>query len=197
MHYLLYTTSTPSAVQPLVNAWAAELGKTKGRGEVTVEVVRKVPRSVKRERDADGDWKFPWPWFTTTFPVGDYDGVIFHFTPHYRRKWKLTESINGSRNPDNLVYPEFWVCADLDAMAKGYTGLLEIHRILFHEQGHYDEDVDDAVGNILTQDSVHKVDYELKQIDKYHLLVDFRGQAFKNTVNKVVNAVMRLAKKYI
>lgn len=197
MKYILYTTSTSNVVQPLVDVWAKEISKTKGRGEVIVTVVRKIPKNVERELDADKHWKFPWGWFATTFPRGEYDGVIFHFTPYYRRKWKLTESINGSRNTHNTVYPEFWVCASPTAWAKGYENVLEIHRILYHEQAHYDEDVDDAVGNVLTQDSVHTVDYILKQIDKYHLLVDYRGQALKHAVNKALVAVIKFAKKYI
>lgn len=204
MKYIVYTTSQPSAVQPLVDAWAREISKTKGRGIVTVDVVRKVLRRPKIEEDTDGDLRFPWEYFTRVFPRGDYDGVIFHFTPYYRRKWDMSQNINGSRNQNNRQYPEFWVCSELDTKAKGYSGLfngynglLEIHRLLFHEQAHYDEDVDDEVGNVLTQDSVHTVDYKLRQIHKYHLLVDYRGREFKHKVNSVINDIMKLAKKFL
>jgi hypothetical protein len=197
MKYVLYTTAQPSKVQPLADWWARELSKTKGRGEVTVKVVRRVPRSVKIELDPDKHRKFKWDWFTNNFPAGDYDGVIFYFSPYLRRKWKMTNTINGSRNPNNRKYPEFWICCDLPQKAKGYDDLLEIHRLLFHEHGHYDEDVDDNVGDKLNQDSVHQVDYTLKKIHQYHLMIDYRGQALKHKVDQVVRDVTKKVKEKV
>lgn len=195
MKYVLYTTFNSSRVQPLADAWAKEISKTKGRGEVTVKVVRRIPRSIKLELDHDKHWKFPWSWFTENFPRGDYDGVIFYFSPHLRSKWRITQTINGSRNHGNKKYPEFWICCDLSAKAKGYDDLLEIHRLLFHEHGHYDEDVDDNVGDKLNQDSVHEWDYKKKKIHEYHLSVDYRGQALKHEVDNVTTAVIKKAKE--
>ena len=173
MKYVLYTTMQPAKVQPLANWWANEISKTKGRGDVTVQVVRRVPRSVSIELDSDKHWKFKRSWFTQTFPKGGYDGVAFHFSPFLRRKWGITQTINGARNSNNREYPEFWLCCNLPTKARGYDGLLEIHRLLFHEHGHYDEDRDNEAGDKLKQDSVHLVDYKLKKIHQYHLMVDY------------------------
>lgn len=196
MKYILYTThSQTKRIQSLVDWWAKQISETKGREEVTVQVSRRVPRTVTLELDADKHWKFKWSWFSQNFPVKDYDGVIFFFSPHWRRKWKITSTINGSRNPGNTKYPEFWICCDLPKKAKGYKDLLEIHRLLFHEHAHYDEDVDDNVGDTLKQDSVHEWDYKKKKIHEYHKQVDYRGQALKQKVNKAVKAVVNKVKK--
>ena len=74
------------------------------------------------------------------------------------------------------------------------TGFL---RKLFHEHAHFDEDLDDDLGNVLTQTSVHDMDYKLKKIHLYHHLVDYRGQAFKESVQAVMNSVIKLAKRII
>lgn len=197
MHYILYTTSRPKWYQEQADIFAREISKTKGRGEVKITVVRKAVKTVKLSTDSDGDFIIDWKWFQATFPQYIYDGVIFHFTPTYRRKWNIDSSINGARNQSNRDYPEFWICCDQGEMAKGYDNLYEFLRLLFHEHAHYDEDVDDMVGDKLTQNTVHDVDYKLKQIHKYHLLVDYRGQAIKQGVMKVMTAVIQMAKKYI
>lgn len=195
--YILYTTSRIDTYQKRADAVAAEWSKTKGRGEVKIILERVKPKPPKIAKDLDGDSVIDWPWFNKIYLKKDYDGVIYHFTPHYRQLWKISEHINGSRNALNKEYPEFWICCDGIKMASGYEGLGEFERLLFHEHAHYDEDQDDAVGNILTQDSVHKTDYELKKIHLYHLLVDYRGKAIKEAVNNVIISVIKLAKKYI
>lgn len=196
--YILYTTSKGSWIKDEVVAFCKAISKTKGRGTVELgDVVFKKPNTVKVVRDDDGDIKPSWEWFRSTYPKGDHDGVIVHMTDYYKRKWGITNTINGSRNPDNTDYPEFWICAERNEKADGYKDLTEASRLLFHEHGHFDEDVDDAYSNILTQDSVHKTDYYLKQIDKYHLLVDYRGKFLKEKVNELINQVFKLAKKII
>ena len=196
--YILYTTSKSRWIEDEVRAFLAEISKTKGRGEVALgEVVVKKPKKVGLEVDADGDIKPSWTWFSRTYPVGDYDGVIVHMSDYYRNKWGITRTINGSRNPNNKDYPEFWICAEKGEMARGYDNLTEAARLLFHEHGHFDEDVDDLYDNVLTQDSVHKTDYELKQIQHYHLLVDYRGQAIKGALSKLVSDVIKIAKKIL
>lgn len=193
--YILYSTSGSKWFKEQADLFAAAISQSKGRGPVTIaEIVRKIPKDVPIEIDSDGDLKPTWEWFTRTFPKGDYDGVIFHLTPYYRRKWGISSNIGGSRNAHNREYPEFWVCADKGEQSKGYD-ISKFLRILFHEQGHFDEDLDDELSNILTQDSVHDFDYRLKRIHQYHLLVDYRGQAFKEKVNTVTNAVIKLFKK--
>jgi len=194
--YILYTTSRPATYQKRADAVAAEWSKTKGRGRVEVVVTRVRPVKPKVAVDADGDRTIDWAWFREQYP-NTHDGVVFHFTPYYRKRWGMTESVNGSRNQDNRDYPEYWICCDADAMAKGYTDLGEFERLMYHEHAHFDEDQDDTVGNVLTQDSVHTVDYKMKQIQVYHLLVDYRGKAFKETVNKAIIEVIKFAKKYI
>lgn len=195
--YILYTTATARTYQARTDVVAAEWSKTKGRGLVEVIVKQVRPKKPKLAKDSDGDTIIDWTWFTTEFPAYPYDGSFFQFTPRQRKAWGITSSINGCRNRDNRDYPQFWLCCDAKAMAKGYTDLGEFERLMYHEHAHYDEDVDDVVGDNLSQDTVHQVDYELKQIDKYHLLVDYRGKALKEAVNKAVLAVIKFAKKYI
>ena len=199
MKYILYTTTKISKkLKTQVDFFASEISKTKGRGVVTIDIVQKIPRAVPVEPDTDGDIRFTFDWFRQQFPKGDYDGVIFHFTPYYRYKWGMTLSVNGVRNKYNRDYPEFWVCDDLKEKADGYPDhITNFIRKLFHEQAHFDEDLDDNLANILTQTSVHDMDYRLKKIHLYHYLVDYRGQNYKEQVNKVVNAVIKLVKKFI
>ena len=195
--YILYTTSSTTTYQKRATAVAAEWSKTKGRGDVQIVLQKVRPRQPKVITDSKGDRKIDWEWFEKVYPIGVYDGVIFQFTPYYRKKWKIKESINGSRNNQQRNFPQFWVCCDAGTVAKGYINLGEFERIMFHEHAHYDEDQDDTVGNVLTQDSVHKWDYELKKIHEYHLVVDYRGKAIKEAVNKVVVSVLKWAKQNI
>jgi hypothetical protein len=191
--YILYTTSKSAWIKEQAELFASEISKTKGRGEVRIEVVHRIPKRVPVQTDQKGHVKPVWG----LFERDKYNGVIFHFTPYYRAKWGITATINGSRNDKNLAYPEFWVCADTYEMAKGYNDLSEFLRLLFHEHAHFDEDLDDAIGNVLTQESVHDVDYKLKKIHQYHYLVDYRGQALKEAVNQVMNDVIKLVKRFI
>lgn len=209
MKYILYTTTKISKkLRDEADIFASEISKTKGRGEVTIDIVQKIPRGiVPVEPDTEGHVRFTFDWFRQQFPKGDYDGVIFHFTPYYKRKWGMTFWVNGVRNKDNREYPEFWVCDDLENVsAVGYENerisgtdiiVTDFLRKFFHEQAHFDEDLDDNLANILTQTSVHDMDYRLKKIHLYHYLVDYRGQNYKEQVNKVVNAVIKLVKKFI
>ena len=201
--YILYSTSGGSWVQKEADIFAKEISKTKGRGDVEIEVVRKIPRiRPPLYYDADGDLKPSWDWFKDQFPKYDYDGVIFHMTKYYRKKWKIKSGqegfiINGARNKDNRDYPEFWLCAEKGDMADHYVDLPQLRRLLYHEHAHFDEDLDDQIGNVLAQGSVHDFDYRLRRIDKYHYLVDYRGQAFKEKVNKLMNNIIKLVKKVI
>lgn len=194
--YILYTTSRPTAYQARADAIAAGWSKTKGRGEVEIVVTRVKPVKPRVVVDADGDRTIDWTWFSQQYP-NTHDGVIYHFTPYYRKRWGISESVNGSRNSANRDFPQFWVCCDADATAKGYADLGEFERLMYHEHAHFDEDQDDTVGNVLTQDSVHTLDYKMKQIHLYHLLVDYRGKALKEAVDKAVLAVIKFAKKFI
>ena len=195
--YILYTTSRPAVYQNRATAVATALSETKGRGDVKIVVERVRPKQPKIVTDNDGDRRIDWKWFAIAYPKKDYDGVIAHFTPYYRKKWGIEQSINGSRNDKQRDWPQFWICCDAGQMANGYANLGQFERLVFHEHGHFDEDQDDAVGNVLTQDSVHKVDYELKQIQHYHLLVDYRGQAIKDALSKLVSDVIKIAKKIL
>lgn len=205
--YILYTTSKSKRVQEQADIFASEISKTKGRGEVKIKVVNKRPSWCDRAVDADGHNKPTWEWFNNMFPKDDYDGVVFHFNTRQRKDWQITPTINGARNPYNKDIPEFWICDDLSVKpADGYekeriydTDIVVTNflRLLFHEHGHYDEDVDNTVGDVLTQDSVHDTDYKLKRIHLYHYLIDYRGKELKEQVAKVVSAVFKLAKKFI
>jgi hypothetical protein len=194
--YILYTTSEPKRYEKRASAIAAEWSKTKGRGLVTIVVQHKIPDTAPPLTDHEDGKLLSWDWFKAQFPRDEFDGVIFHFSRHYYRKWGM-KRFNGAKNHFNKEYPEFWLSCDADQKAGGYTDLKEFERIMYHEHAHYDEEVDDAVGDKLTNDSVHTVDYKMKQIDKYHLLVDYRGKDLKEQVKAVINKVIKLAKKYI
>ena len=197
MKYILYTTSRSSWIKKQADIFATEISKTKGRGEVTIDVVYKDIKKIVVTTDANGVTRPSWDWFDATFPQKDYVGVIFHFTPALRKKWKISLDLNGSQNNENTTYPAFWVCCNTHVTAKGYDNLSEFLRLLFHEHAHFDENLDDKVGNILTHNSVHYTDYTLKKIHLYHYLVDYRGQTFKDKVNTLVNKVIKHVKKYI
>jgi hypothetical protein len=201
--YILYTTSKSNWIKEQADIFAKEISKTKGRGEVKITVVtNKLPTPPKMVLRPDGYYMPSWEWFSTNYPKGDFDAVIAHFTPYYRTKWGIKGSkgpIGGSRRSENKEYPQFWVCADLATEpADGYPEWVnDFLRKMFHEHAHYDEDQDDTVGNVLTQNSVHDVDYKLKKIHQYHYLVDYRGKDLKEKVNKLVTQIIKLAKKYI
>lgn len=173
--YILYTTASVSKVQRVADDFAVRLMASPGRPTTTIEVRRKVPRGIRTQLTAKGKAVLAWDWFRSTFSKEKYDGVIFHFTPYYRRRWGLSTSVNGSRNPDERSYPEFWVCADLDAKAEGYPPeITELLRILLHEHSHFDEDQDDLLGNLLSQLSVHYLDYDRKLIHRYPELANYQ-----------------------
>lgn len=210
--YVLYTTSKSKRVQEQVDIFASQISRTPGRDQVKIKVVyQKAPKQPTMVLRKDGYYMPSWDWFKKNYPKGDYDAAIAHFTPYYRVKWgikgKPGHILGGSRNPDNKVSPEFWVCDDLSPeSAKGYekeriydTDILVTNflRLLFHEHGHYDEDVDNNVGDNLNQYSVHHTDYDLKKIHLYHYMVDYRGQQLKENVAKVVAAAVKLVKKFI
>jgi hypothetical protein len=203
MKYILYTTSKSKRVQEQADIFAKEISKTKGRGEVTIKVVHKIPTKPQMELRNDGYYMPIWSWFRSNYNRDGYDVAIAHFSPIYRTKWGIKSPtgnlIGGSRNPNSKEYPEYWVCDDLSLKAAdGYPEWVnDFLRKLFHEQAHCDEDLDDNVGNILTQASVHDMDYKLKKIHLYHYLVDYRGKALKEKVNSIVNKVIKLAKQYI
>lgn len=205
--YILYTTSKSKRVQELADVFASNISQTRGRGDVVVEVKYIVPRSPYLFQDAQGAVRLSWDWFQSFFSREDYDGVIFHGSRYYQRKWgirgdydektKKHKALNGSKNGQNNDYPEFYFFCDLDEEAKGYDDLPEFLRLMYHEHGHFDEDLDNLVGNRLTQDSVHTVDYTLKQIQHYHLLIDYRGRALKERADAVLTAIIRFAKRII
>ena len=118
--------------------------------------------------DKDGDKVLDWDWFTKTFPAR---GACFHFNKKFARKWKI--ALGGQRNSYSKESPQFWVTADREG-TEGYT-FSNFRRLLFHESAHFWEDVDNEIGNALIQSSVHNFDYKLKQIHKYHELVNFKA----------------------
>ena len=211
MKYILYTTSKSKRVQEQADIFASEISKTKGRGEVKITVVtNKLPTAPKMIQRLDGYYMPSWEWFNASLPCLDYDGVIFHFSTYYRSKWGIKGRkgpIGGSRNKDNKDFPQFWVCDDLKELpAEGYekeriydTDIIvtDFLRKLFHEHAHYDEDVDNSVGDNLNQESVHDMDYKLHQIHLYHYLVDYRGKKLKEDVAVLIAKIFKLVKKFI
>lgn len=179
MKIILYTTSNGSWVRE----YADRIQKRIPDLEITTKFL--LPRRVETIRDNDGDVRLNWDWFDQQFPLLNYDGVAFHFSTYYKRKWAIEPRLNGSKNTKNKIYPQFWFRADKGDLAYGYDNLTEFERLFYHELAHFEEDIDDNYGNKLSQDSVHKVDYELKQIHNYHLLVNRSLFGVKEKLNLI------------
>ena len=194
MRYILFTTTKSSWYADKAYEVEYWLNQTKGR-EVEIDVVHvSPPRNPQLIVDSEGDTRFTWDWFQAKFPVEEYDGVGFHFTPYYKKKWGLSK--NGSKHTQNKDYPEFWFCSGRED-AKGYDDLSNFVRLFVHEVSHFDEDVDDGNGNRLVQETVHVVDYEMKKIQYYPLLVDYRGYLLKRKVNKLINRIIDFVRSQI
>ncbi len=118
--------------------------------------------------DSKGDKVIDWIWFCEQFKD---KGAGFHFNKKLAKKWGIT--LGGQRNSNSKEFPQFWIAASKEK-AEGYD-FSNFRRILFHEPAHFWEDQDDATGDKLVQSSVHNMDYKLKAIHKYHLLVDFEA----------------------
>lgn len=190
MKYVLYTTTSSDWYRKEAEKASVYLNLTKGRENVQFDIVKvSPPKYPQLIVDEDGDIRFSWDWFRTQFPVGEYDGVGFHFTPYYKRKWGLSKRVNGTKHTQNKDYPEFWICCEKEP-AEGYDFISNFVRLLVHEISHFDEDLDDKTGNHLTQESVHRWDYEFKSIHYYPRLIDYRGYMLKRRVNQVVNQVI-------
>jgi hypothetical protein len=187
MIYTLYTTTSSKWYREQAIIAAEYLNKTEGR-DLKIKMVHvKPPRGIQTIVDSDGDIRFSWDWFTAHFP-NEKDGVGFHFTPYYKKKWRLAKRINGTKNTRNKDYPEFWMCTGKEDV-EGYE-FSNFVRILIHEISHFDEDLDDRNGNRLVQESVHIMDYKMKKIHLYPLLVDYRGYLLKRKINKLTNQVV-------
>jgi len=196
MNIKLYTTSRTARVEQVADEWALGLMQTPGRPTITVEVIRKVPRRVETTHALDGGGRLDWDWLLEQFPKADDEGVIFHFTPYYRSKWGLKPGINGSRNTSHKTTPVFWVCANVGAPASRRDGpgypehITELHRLLYHEMAHFDEDQDDLLGNQLPQESVHYMDYTQNAIHRYPELVNYRKLTLLERIRTTLAAIV-------
>lgn len=201
MKYIIYTTTKPSSIETHVKHWAKQLEKSKGRGKVEYDIVQKRVDSVDIIY-SNKHWRINWDWFTSRFPKGDYDGVIFHFTSYYKKKWQISSKLNGSMY-ENAGYPCFWICCNPNDKADDYEEAFfivdkevvyvnEFLRLMFHEQAHFDENLDDLIGNQLKQESVHLLDYKAHAIHRYPELVDFRGYNIKILLEKVIRRLIEL-----
>lgn len=190
MTITIYTTASSKWYQQEADYVASVISTTLPCSFVVKRI--KAPMNPITLVDSEKDTRFAWDWFTKQFPL-ETDGVAFHFTSYYKKKWRLTK--NGSKNTLNKTYPEFWLCANKGEMAKGYENLSEFARLLFHEMGHFFEDLDDAFGDKLVQESVHVTDYQLKKIHLYHTLIDFRGFELKQKVSRLVRTIMQYVQK--
>lgn len=194
LRYVLYSTTATPWYQEKADKAAWYLSQTPGR-EVKIDVIKvSPPRTPQTIVDQDGDTRFSWDWFTATFPKGNYDGVGFHFTPYYKRKWGLSHRINGTKHSQNKDYPEFWMCCEKED-ANGYEFLSNFERLFIHEVSHFDEDIDDKIGNVLTQESVHWWDYEYKSIQHYPRLVDYNSYNFRKKIAELITKVLLLIQK--
>lgn len=195
MKYLIYSTSRSSYYQTEANKAALWLSQSKGR-DVQIDVVyKKLPKKIVIFKDKDNDVRLSWDWFNETFDLKDYDGVGFHFAKSYKKKWKLT--VSGSKNSFNKSYPQFFFSCDKEK-APGYPdSISNFVRLLIHEISHFDEDLDNDSGNVLTQDSVHTWDYKFKAIHHYPRFVDYRGYIIKRRAKKLLEKTIQYAKTII
>lgn len=197
MKYTLYTTASSDWYRKKCIKIAERLSNTKGRGEVSFEIIEiEPPQLISLVKDNQGHVRFDWNWFGFNFPTNRTSGAFFHFTPSYKRKWGISPEINGSRNSDNKDYPEFWLCCAQEK-ADGYADLSNFERLIYHELGHFDEDLDDDKGDLLPQDSVHTWDYDLKQIHNFHILVDYRAQSLKEKIRQLFISMIDYATQII
>jgi len=200
MKYLLYTTSSSSWYQKQCDIIAKEWSRIKGAEPVSIEVRTGIKPYNVREHivlDKDGHFKFGWEWFERTFDHPDYDGVFFHFTPYYKRKWGISEEINGAKMTSRKDKPLFWLCANKGEWAKDYAMLYEFDRLMYHEMAHFYEDLDDNLGNKLQQESVHITDYKLHKIHYYHLFIDLRGLELRRKVDRLIIKIINFVNKHI
>lgn len=167
MNITLYTTSKDKWYKDKANIVASSYTPLT---EIKYNLVAiSAPKKPVFRIDNNGDKCFDWDWFAKTFPSVDGSGVGFHFNKKYAKQWGI--KLGGQRDSNRKDVPYFWLTADKEK-AKGYD-FSNFERILYHEKGHFWEDLDNDYGNKLVQDSVHNVDYNQKQIHKYHYLVDF------------------------
>jgi len=176
MHIKLYTTSRPQRIQQVADEWA--LGRKRG------------------------GYTLDWDWFLDYFSKENEEGLVFHFTPYYRKKWGLNQNLNGSRNTKYTRTPVFWVCANVGEEAARRDGpgyppeITELHRLLYHEMAHFDEDQDDLVGDRLNQESVHILDYEANAIHRYPELVNYTTLSLLQRIRRrLVELTYRLFEK--
>lgn len=196
MKIIIYTTSRSDWYQKEADK-VSEVFRKK-IPDFQIDVVRKyIPEDAVMFWDSDGDHRPSWDWLTSRFPVPEgYDGVGIHITRYLYRRWGV-HGIRGAKNTVNKDWPQFWFYANKDEMADGYEDLSQFARLLFHEMGHFFEDLDDAFGDKLNQNSVHLVDYDLKRIQDYPLLIDYRGWILKRKIWHLMNQVINLVRKNI
>lgn len=186
----IFTTTSSSWYQEKADIVAKNLSTTKGREEIKFEVISiKAPKQPQIAPDKEGNMRISWDWMEYYFNTEGYDGLIFHFTPYYKKKWQLAPKINGSRYSQSIDRPVFWLCCEKEGR-EGYKDLSNFERILYHEWGHYDEDLDMA----LPQESVHNMDYKLKAIDLHHKIVDLRPYNFNKKIQPLLEKIVYLMK---
>jgi hypothetical protein len=193
MKIILYSTSKSDWYQEEADKVAVIFGKKIPGFEIDV-VYTSMPKDGVTFVDSDGDRRPSWDWLNQTFPLPEgYDGVGVHLGSYLYRRWQI-KGILGSRHSQNKDYPFFWFMAKQKEAAEGYDNLSQFSRLLIHELSHFFEDLDDQFGNKLQQNSVHLADYDLKRIQDYPLLIDYRGWVLKRKVWHIINRVINLVR---
>jgi hypothetical protein len=91
--------------------------------------------------------------------------VGFHFSPYLKKKWGLSERINGTYH-NNGGTLDFWICTD-DKKAAHYE-YSNMVRLLIHEISHGDARITGV------PDRTHIMDYNLHAVEHTPILIDYR-----------------------
>ena len=192
----IYTTSPSQFFLKDLAFVREKLMQAKGREDVVFKVKTiGAPEfsSIMTIRDGDGDTRFAWDWFERKFvdPLPDkYNAVCFHFTPYYKKKYRLSERINGTYHNNGDGVLDFWICSK-DVQARGYT-FSETTRLLLHELGH-----GDARWTGEHNDKVHHFDYNLKSIHNFHKLIDYKKWNIQKKIVNILTQVVSLYNKLV
>lgn len=168
----IYTTSRGSYLREGLDEARQYLTQTKGIDDVAFDVeVISPPTNIMTIGYYKNNKYYVrpvWDWFREKFHTDDtYDAIGWHFTPYYRKKWDLTESVNGMyyRNADDNTL-DFWLCTYSGKAAR--YDFSEVCRLVLHELGGHG--YSHWTG---AEDNTHFFDYELNAIQRYPSTLSF------------------------
>lgn len=170
LHTLIITTSRTPWFAEDYEAIKDTLLKADGLESVTFDVKHITPPPSVETEPKDEGRIITLDWFKKNIAVTGYDAVCFHFSRAEGRKWGLSK-YNGLYWFDRDDIFDFYVMCDKGEKAQGYAGRSEFWRIFVHEIAH---GALRNTGQYNALETVHYFDYELKSINSFFSIVDFR-----------------------